>query len=150
MHFQSPPFWWLMTTQLRLTSNTINHFEFNHIVELPLNMCIFQDRIKNGLKWHLHILKELPLYHCICGVHSVRNINVMHVKISQQQSGNKHYIKSWSSQRALNSKTTLAKQVMNKSYKLKFSLGIPHIPQTQSLIFPQALRVQGSKLLDAS
>jgi hypothetical protein len=73
MHFR------LMTTQLRLTNNISNHFESNHIVELPLNICIFQDEIKNSLKCHLLILKELPLCHCIHRVQSVININVMHM-----------------------------------------------------------------------
>jgi hypothetical protein len=68
-----------MTTQLRLTNNISKHFEYNRIVELPFNRCIFQDEIENGLKCHLHISKEFHLYHCIHGVQSVMNINMMHM-----------------------------------------------------------------------
>jgi hypothetical protein len=131
-----------MTTQLRLTSNTVNHLEFNYIVELRLNMCIFQDIIKNSLKCHLHILKELPLYHCIRGVQCNENKHDAYDRIYHNNKVEINNHQDMSITQALSFKITLAKQVMNKFYKLKVSLGTPpHITQTQSLTCPQALRV---------
>jgi hypothetical protein len=71
-----------MTTQLRLTINSVKHFEFNYIVELSLDMCIYQDKYKNSFKCYLHILRKIfliLLYNCIRGVQRVININVMHM-----------------------------------------------------------------------
>jgi hypothetical protein len=75
MHFQSPPFWWLMTNRLKLTNKTLKRNRFLGIARAPLNLCFelnFKMLASNANSTNLEEKAcELPLYLRISGVQHV-------------------------------------------------------------------------------
>jgi len=90
MHFQSPPFWWLMTTLIKAYKRYINEaFRCSDLDWAPpkyVQSLNSTNLASNAIFAHIHENIELPLNLNICGVQNkcVNMYNVMHMtNISQ-------------------------------------------------------------------
>ena len=127
MHFQSPPFWWLMTTRLKLTKRYKQlGFWIQWFMRGSPLMCAIWIEFINDLKCqfaHTKTHRRPPLNHCIRGVQvcvKIKNRDaydmIYHTRLNRKH----HTIQS-------HSKTCMVLMKVNTSYISHTYIYITHI-----------------------